>query len=179
MARNSSTRSLKAMISVGQTNVLEKRKKIKSYPWHCVGPGGYNGLLTEMHKLVQGCTLDAPGCHRPQRIAETWGHWGKFLTLIRLKIERFQLNYWWMQSYPAKFKSFQPKIVQMGALQELQNFKQTLVIFVSTQSTQTLYLGWYLRKSYQWFCHFPPPNTSSHDKRQKTLQFSWSFIWMS
>ena len=33
-----------------------------------------------------------------------------------------------MKRYPAKFKSFQLKIVQMGALQKLQNSIQTLII---------------------------------------------------
>jgi len=33
-----------------------------------------------------------------------------------------------MKSYPVKFESFQWKIVQMGALQKLQNFIQTLKI---------------------------------------------------
>ena len=32
-----------------------------------------------------------------------------------------------MKSYPTKFKSFQRKIVQMGALQKLQNSIQTLL----------------------------------------------------
>ena len=36
-----------------------------------------------------------------------------------------------MKSYPAKFKSFQQKIAQMGALQKLQNFMQILIIFVA------------------------------------------------
>ena len=34
-----------------------------------------------------------------------------------------------MKSYLAKFESFQRKIVQMGALQKLQNSIQTLTIF--------------------------------------------------
>ena len=34
-----------------------------------------------------------------------------------------------MKSYPVKFESFQQKIVQMGALQKLQNPVQTLTIF--------------------------------------------------
>ena len=33
-----------------------------------------------------------------------------------------------MKSYQTKFKSFQQKIVQMGALQKLQNSIQTLII---------------------------------------------------
>jgi len=33
-----------------------------------------------------------------------------------------------MKSYPVKFESFQRKIVQMGALQKLQNSVQTLKI---------------------------------------------------
>ena len=34
-----------------------------------------------------------------------------------------------MKSYPAKFKSFQRKIIQMEALQKLQNSIQTLINF--------------------------------------------------
>ena len=58
----------------------------------------------------------------------------------------------------ANFKSFQPKIVQMGALQSCQiPYKplQFCGLYMSNQSIQTLYFGWYL-KSY----HFPPPKTS-------------------
>ena len=42
-----------------------------------------------------------------------------------------------------KFKSFQRKIVQMGALQKLQNSIQTLIIFwpVYPIHIQTLYFG--------------------------------------
>ena len=36
-----------------------------------------------------------------------------------------------MKSYPAKFKSFQRKIVQMGASQKLQNSIQILINFVA------------------------------------------------
>ena len=36
-----------------------------------------------------------------------------------------------MKSYSTKFKSFQRKIVQMGALQKLQNSIQTLIILWS------------------------------------------------
>ena len=36
-----------------------------------------------------------------------------------------------MKSYPAKFKSFQRKIIQMEALQKLQNSIQTLINFVT------------------------------------------------
>ena len=42
-----------------------------------------------------------------------------------------------MKRYPAKFKSFQRKIVEMEALQKVQISVQTL----STQSIQTLFLG--------------------------------------
>ena len=36
-----------------------------------------------------------------------------------------------MKSYPAKLKSFQQKIVQMGALEKLQNSIQTLINVVA------------------------------------------------
>ena len=47
-----------------------------------------------------------------------------------------------MKSYPAKFESFQQKIVQIEALQKLQNSIQTLKqCGLSTQSIETLYFG--------------------------------------
>ena len=57
-----------------------------------------------------------------------WEDWNEFLILSRLKILTFQLKCCWMKSYPAKFRSFQRKIVQMGTSKKLQNSIQTLII---------------------------------------------------
>ena len=67
------------------------------------------------------------------------------------------------KSYPTKFKSFQRKIVQMGALQKLQNSIQTLIIFwpVYPIHTNSLFLVTFEELS---FCHFPTPNTSIRGK---------------
>ena len=54
-----------------------------------------------------------------------------------------------MKSYPTRFKSFQRKIVQMGALQKLQNSIQTLVILSPVYPIHTNYFGKYL-KSYHF-----------------------------
>ena len=43
-----------------------------------------------------------------------------------------------MKSYPTKFKSFQRKIVQMGPLQKLQNFIQTVIILWLVYPIHTL-----------------------------------------
>ena len=64
-----------------------------------------------------------------------------------------------MKSYPTKFKRFQRKIVQMGALQKLQNSIQTLIIFWPVYPIHTNSLFWVTIEE-QPFCHFPPPNTS-------------------
>ena len=61
-----------------------------------------------------------------------------------------------MKSYPTKFKSFQQKIVQMGALQ---NPIQTLIILWPVYPTHTISLFWVMFEE-QPFCHIPPPNTS-------------------
>ena len=55
-----------------------------------------------------------------------------------------------MKSYPVKFESFQRKIVQMGALQKLQDPIQTLTIFwpVYPIHTNSIF-KWYL-KSYHF-----------------------------
>ena len=68
-----------------------------------------------------------------------------------------------MKSYPTKFKSFQRKIVQMGALQKLQNSIQTLIIFWPVYPIHTNSLFWMTFEELQ-FCHFPPPNTSIRGK---------------
>ena len=64
-----------------------------------------------------------------------------------------------MTSYPAKFKSFQPKVIQMGALEKLQNSTQILIILwlVYPINTNSLFQVIFEELS---FCHVPPPNTS-------------------
>ena len=67
-----------------------------------------------------------------------------------------------MKSYPAKFKSFQRKIVQMGAQLKLQNSIQILTILwlvypIHTNSLQVIF-------EKLPFCHFPPLSTSVLDK---------------
>ena len=68
-----------------------------------------------------------------------------------------------MKSYPTKFKSFQRKIVQMGALQKLQNSIQTLIIFWPVYPIHTNSLFWVTFEE-QPFGHFPTPNTSIRGK---------------
>ena len=70
-----------------------------------------------------------------------------------------------MKSYPTKFKSFQRKIVQIGALQKLQNFIQTLIILQlwSVYPIQTNSLFWMISEELP-FCHFSPLNTSIRGK---------------
>ena len=58
-----------------------------------------------------------------------------------------------MKSYPAKLKSFQRKIFQMGALQKLQNSIQTLIMFWPVYPIHTNSLFWVtfeLLKSYDF-----------------------------
>ena len=77
----------------------------------------------------------------------------------------------------ANFKSFQPKIVQMGALQSCQiPYKplQFCGLYMSNQSIQTLYFGWY-SKSY----HFAISLLQLLLFVETTLKLSWSFIWIS
>ena len=71
-----------------------------------------------------------------------------------------------MKSYPTKFKSFLWKIVQMGTLQKLQNFIQTLIIFWPVHPIHTNSLFWVIFVELP-FCHFPPPNTSIRGKDSK------------
>ena len=59
-----------------------------------------------------------------------------------------------MKSYSTKFKSLQWKIVQMGALQKLQDFIQNPYNFVACQCLLSI-LGDIILKSY----HFPPQTT--------------------
>ena len=63
-----------------------------------------------------------------------------------------------MKSYPTKFKSFQRRIVQMEALQELKNSIQTLIILWPVYPIQTNSLFWVIFEELP-FCHFPPLNT--------------------
>ena len=68
-----------------------------------------------------------------------------------------------MKSYPTKLKSFQRKIVQMGALQKLQNSIQTFIILWPGYPVHTSSLFWVIFEELP-FCHFPPPNTSIRGK---------------
>ena len=68
-----------------------------------------------------------------------------------------------MKIYPTKFESFQRKIVQMGALQKLQNSIQTLIIFWPVYPTHTNSLFWVTFVELP-FCHFPPVNNSIRGK---------------
>ena len=78
-----------------------------------------------------------------------------------------------MKIYPTKFKSFQRKIVQMGALQKLQNFIQTLIIFWPVYSIDTNSLFWLTFVELP-FCHFPPPNNSIRGKDSQIYLSSFS-----
>ena len=64
-----------------------------------------------------------------------------------------------MKSYPAKFKSFQRKIVQMGASLKLQNSIQILTILWLVYPIHTNSLFQVIFEKLP-FCHFPPLNTS-------------------
>ena len=75
-----------------------------------------------------------------------------------------------MKSYPAKFKSFQRKIVQMGASQKLQNSVQVLII---------LWLVYPIQVTFEELpiCHFPPLNTPNLGKHsQIKLIFHLKFL---
>ena len=63
-----------------------------------------------------------------------------------------------MKSYPTKFKSFRRKIVQMGALQKLQNSIQTLVILWPVYPINTNSLFWVIFEELP-LCHFSLLNT--------------------
>ena len=78
----------------------------------------------------------------------------------------------WMKIYPSKFKSFQRKIVQMGALQKLQNSIQTLIIFwhVLPNPYKLSILGDHFAIFLLQIILFVVI---------KTLKFIWSFIWTS
>ena len=77
-----------------------------------------------------------------------------------------------MKSYPTKFKSFLWKIVQMGTLQKLHNFIQTLIqtltciIFWPVYPIHTNSLFWVIFVELP-FCDFPSPNTFTHGKDSK------------
>ena len=60
-----------------------------------------------------------------------------------------------MKSYPTKFSW---KIVQIGALQKLQNSIQTLITLWSVYPIHRNSLFWVIFEELP-FCHFPPPNT--------------------
>ena len=71
-----------------------------------------------------------------------------------------------MKSYPAKFKSFQQTIVQMGALKKLQNSIQTLIILwlVYPVHLNSLFKALFEELP---FCHFPLISTSILGKDSK------------
>ena len=77
-----------------------------------------------------------------------------------------------MKSYPAKFKSFQRKIVQMGASLKLQNSIQIIIILwlVYPIHTNSLFLVLFEKVP---FCHFPALNTSIHGKDLVDLSFEY------
>ena len=64
-----------------------------------------------------------------------------------------------MKSYPAKFKGFQRKIVQMGASQKLQNSIQILIILWLVYPIHTNSLFQVIFEELPSY-HFPPLNTS-------------------
>ena len=64
-----------------------------------------------------------------------------------------------MKSYSAKFKSFQQKIVQMGASQKLQNSIQILIILWLVYLIHTNSLFQVIFEELPFF-HFPLLNTS-------------------
>ena len=61
-----------------------------------------------------------------------------------------------MESYPAKFKSFQWKIVRMRALQELQNSLQTYIIL------------WLVYPIHTNFLYLPPQGFGPEAQRPKS-----------
>ena len=63
-----------------------------------------------------------------------------------------------MKSYPTKFKIFRRKIVQMGALQKLQNSIQTLIILWPVYPIHTNSLFWVIFEELT-LCHFSLLNT--------------------
>ena len=68
-----------------------------------------------------------------------------------------------MKSYSNKFKSFHRRIVQIGALQKLQNSIQTLTSLWPVYPIHTNSLFWVIFEELP-FCHFLPPNTSTSGK---------------
>ena len=75
-----------------------------------------------------------------------------------------------MKSYPAKFKSFQRKIVQMGALQRLKNSIQTLIILRPVYPIHTNSLFWVIFEELP-FCHFLSPISTSIRGKEFSLSF--------
>ena len=82
-----------------------------------------------------------------------------------------------MKSYSTKFKSFQRKILQMGAFQKLQNSIQTLVILWPVYPIHTNSLFWVIFEELP-FCHFPPPNTFIRGNDSQ-IQFIFHFEYFS
>ena len=98
-----------------------------------------------------------------------------FLYWLHWKSKQFNQNVnEWKAIQPINFMSFQRKIVQMGALQKLQDSIQTLIILWPVYPIHNS-LFWVTFEELP-FCHFTPPKLIFV---VKTLKFSWSFIWIS
>ena len=81
-----------------------------------------------------------------------------------------------MESYPTKFKSFQRKIVQMGALQKWQNSIKTVLWPVYPIHTNSQF--WVIFEKPP-FCPFPPPNTSIRGKDSNLIDLSFEYLSFS
>ena len=80
-----------------------------------------------------------------------------------------------MKSYPAKFKSFQRKIVQMGASQKLQKSIQILIILWLVYPILTNSLFSVIFEELP-FCHFLPLNTSILSKDSNLVDLSFEYL---
>ena len=150
----------------------------KSHVKHFKIPASY-GSRAPVHTSVAPGNSDWPfgpytkktkKTHSPLQRRESTG--ASFLYRLDWKSKHFSWNvHSWMKIYPTKLKSFQRKIVQMGALQKLQNSIQTLIIFWFAYPIHTNSLFWVTFVELL-FCHFPPPNNSI---RGKDSQIYWIF----
>ena len=94
--------------------------------------------------------------HSPLQKRESTGRVSYIDQIENLNISTDRL----MNEKLPKFKSFQRKIVQTGALQKLQNSIQTLIILSSVYLIHTNSQKFWVIFEELPFCHFPPPNTS-------------------
>ena len=83
-----------------------------------------------------------------------------------------------MKSYPAKFKSFQRKTVQMGASQKLQNSMQILTILWLVYPIRTNSLFQVIFKELL-FCHFPRLDTFNLGKDSNLVDLSFEYLSFS